>query len=184
MLVIRLYKCTGKEDSKKIDGFRWLEKKKTNSRVRNALWIPNMKKCIALPLTIHIRKKMPWMWFKKALKRHWRPSKKDPILRIFEAWFFRILLSVATDYWRKKKREAVHIEKDEHVLALLNNPQRSFLEIEEIINQLDSPNREIILLKFFEGFTLKEIALILDINENTIKTKMYRSLNELRSLLN
>ena len=42
-----------------------------------------------------------------------------------------------------------------HVLALLNNPQRSFLEIEEIINQLDSPNREIILLKFFEGFTLK-----------------------------
>ncbi|WP_260619281.1 RNA polymerase sigma factor, partial [Klebsiella pneumoniae] len=80
--------------------------------------------------------------------------------------------------------EAVHIEKDEHVLALLNNPQRSFLEIEEIINQLDSPNREIILLKFFEGFTLKEIALILDINENTIKTKMYRSLNELRSLLN
>ena len=72
----------------------------------------------------------------------------------------------------------------EHVLALLNNPQRSFLEIEEIINQLDSPNREIILLKFFEGFTLKEIALILDINENTIKTKMYRSLNELRSLLN
>ncbi|MCB7430265.1 LuxR C-terminal-related transcriptional regulator, partial [Erysipelatoclostridium ramosum] len=51
-------------------------------------------------------------------------------------------------------------------------------------NQLDSPNREIILLKFFEGFTLKEIALILDINENTIKTKMYRSLNELRSLLN
>lgn len=50
------------------------------------------------------------------------------------------------------------------MLALLNNPQRSFLEIEEIINQLDSPNREIILLKFFEGFTLKEIALILEHN--------------------
>ena len=111
--------------------------------------------------------------FEKALKA----IQKGPDIKDFEAWFFRILLSVATDYWRKKKREAVHIEKDEHVLALLNNPQRSFLEIEEIINQLDSP-------KFFEGFTLKEIALILDINENTIKTKMYRSLNELRSLLN
>jgi hypothetical protein len=35
MLVIRLYKCTGKEVPE-IDGFRWLEKKKTNSRVRNA----------------------------------------------------------------------------------------------------------------------------------------------------
>ncbi|MEN2280476.1 RNA polymerase subunit sigma, partial [Enterococcus faecalis] len=85
-----------------------------------------------------------------------------------EACFFRILLYVATDYWVKKKRVAVHIEKDEHVLGLLHTAHRTFFESQEIINQLDSPNRENILLKCFEVFTLKEIGLILDYNENTI----------------
>ena len=59
MLVIRLYKCTGKEVPE-IDGFRWLEKKK-QIRALETLVDTKYEKCIALPLTIHIRKKMPWM---------------------------------------------------------------------------------------------------------------------------
>ncbi|MFT9190353.1 MAG: sigma factor-like helix-turn-helix DNA-binding protein, partial [Liquorilactobacillus sp.] len=49
--------------------------------------------------------------------------------------------------------------------------------------KLDSPEKEIIVLKFFEGFTLEETAIILDMNVNTVKTKMYRALNHLREIL-
>ncbi|MFT8669823.1 MAG: RNA polymerase sigma factor [Liquorilactobacillus hordei] len=57
------------------------------------------------------------------------------------------------------------------------------LELNEVIAKLDSPEKEIILLKFFEGFTLEETAIILDMNVNTVKTKMYRALNRLRQIL-
>ncbi|EOH8762714.1 RNA polymerase sigma factor [Enterococcus faecalis] len=179
MLVIRLYKCTGKEVPE-IDGW----KRKKQIRALETLVDTKYEKMYRIAFNYTHSKEDALDVIQESFEKALKAIQKGPDIKDFDAWFFRILLSVATDYWRKKKREAVHIEKDEHVLALLNNPQRSFLEIEEIINQLDSPNREIILLKFFEGFTLKEIALILDINENTIKTKMYRSLNELRSLLN
>lgn len=182
MLVIRLYKCTGKEVPE-IDVFDGWKRKK-QIRALETLVDTKYEKMYRIAFNYTHSKEDALDVIQESFEKALKAIQKGPDINDFDAWFFRILLSVATDYWRKKKREAVHIEKDEHVLALLNNPQRSFLEIEEIINQLDSPNREIILLKFFEGFTLKEIALILDINENTIKTKMYRSLNELRSLLN
>ena len=40
--------------------------------------------------------------------------------------------------------------------------------------------REIIVLRFFEGFSLKEISGIVGININTVKTRLYKGLEILR----
>lgn len=69
------------------------------------------------------------------------------------------------------------------MFSVTNEKAFTTIDIQSILKQLPSPSREIIILKFFEGFTLKDIASILDMNENTVKTKMYRSLNELREAL-
>ncbi len=61
--------------------------------------------------------------------------------------------------------------------------ETSVAELHMILDKIDSPEKEILILYFFEGFRLKEIATILDMNENTVKTKMYRSLNALRQIL-
>lgn len=102
----------------------------------------------------------------------------------FPAWFYSILIRTAIDHWRKEKRQP-------QLMALEQAPEFSLdeldhldqLEIKQILQQLDSPGREIILLKFFEGFTLKEIAAILELNENTVKTTMYRTLTAIRKIL-
>lgn len=112
--------------------------------------------------------------FQKALISFKRLDKIDH----FEAWFFRILVRTAIDYWRQRKRRPCTSEYQEwHGLEYMHLTETfSYMDLRNLLDLTPSPEREIIVLKFFEGFTIQEIAMILDLNENTVKTKMYRSL--------
>lgn len=119
--------------------------------------------------------------FQKALVSFQKIEKIDN----FQAWFFKILVRTAIDDWRKHKRQPATVEMNDWqgFEYLDKNEKISHLELQSILEQTPSPDREIIVLKFFEGFTLYEIAQILDMSESTVKTKMYRSLNTLRHIL-
>ena len=52
----------------------------------------------------------------------------------------------------------------------------SQLTFMDMINILDEPYRVIIVLRFFEQMPLKDIAQLLELNENTVKTRLYRGL--------
>lgn len=52
--------------------------------------------------------------------------------------------------------------------------------IENLLSKLKGDDREIIVLRYLKDYSLKEIAYIMDIPINTVKTKIYRSLNILR----
>lgn len=119
--------------------------------------------------------------FQKALTAF--PKTKE--IDNFSAWFYRILVRTGIDNWRKIKRtpETINIEKMQHAFEQSDFTLVDQIELQRVLQQLESPGREIILLKFFEGFTFKEIAEILSLNENTVKTTMYRTLNALKELL-
>lgn len=119
--------------------------------------------------------------FQKALLSFPRIEKIDN----FNAWFFQVLIRTAIDHWRQKKRLLGSATYEEWCgLEFFQlHEQVSYLELRDILDNTPSPEREIIILKFFEGFTIHEIAKILDINESTVKTKMYRSLDTFRSIL-
>lgn len=54
------------------------------------------------------------------------------------------------------------------------------LDLRNAINKLSTANKTIVVLRFFEGLELKEIAGIVDKNLNTVKTGLYSSLKKLR----
>ena len=56
----------------------------------------------------------------------------------------------------------------------------SELSFNETIEKLDIKYKEILILRFFENMTLQEISGVLNINENTIKTRLYRALKILK----
>jgi RNA polymerase sigma-70 factor (ECF subfamily) len=93
-----------------------------------------------------------------------------------ETWFIRILLNAANDLRRRQKHEVVMETVPEGVYY----DNHGELEFAWMIGSLQPELREIISLKYYSGYTLNEIAAILDIPEGTVKSRLNRALNFLR----
>ena len=54
------------------------------------------------------------------------------------------------------------------------------LDLKKALNRLEPENRTVIILRYFEDMKIEDIALVVDENVNTVKTRLYRSLKKLR----
>lgn len=97
-----------------------------------------------------------------------------------KTWFYRIVVNTSLDFLRKEGR--VRPTEDE-LLEFLNTQvidhYRDF-DLEEALGKLPDDYRIIVILRYFEELKIKEIAEILNENINTVKTRLYRSLELLR----
>lgn len=64
---------------------------------------------------------------------------------------------------------------------LVSEDDYSKITLMSIISRLDIKYREIIILRFLEDMQLNEIAEITGVNENTVKTRLYRALEKLKA---
>ena len=100
--------------------------------------------------------------------------------KYFKTWFIRILINYCIDQ-RKKNKKTVKLYKDFEDMSF-NYIDK--IEVHDIVNRLKAKYREIILLKYFEELTIREISDVLDIPEGTVKTRLSRGLNKLRKSIN
>ncbi len=102
----------------------------------------------------------------------------------FSSWLFRIAHNIVVDHYRKSKT----IERVEETLpsAEISQEVERLDEKESLlkaINNLKDEHREVIILKFIEGFSNKEIAQIIGKTENAVKLLQFRALKKLREKL-
>jgi RNA polymerase sigma factor (sigma-70 family) len=70
-----------------------------------------------------------------------------------------------------------------------HDPERQFQhsELSEILQkalyELNDDQREVVIMKEYEGLKFREIAEALNISENTVKSRMYYGLDGLRKIL-
>jgi len=102
-------------------------------------------------------------------------------------WLYKIALNKCRTRLKKEKEyspfdESVEIENDEDIEneALWNMERK---RIKDIVFSLPAVYREIIVLYYYEEFSLKEICSILDENENTVKSKLHRGRNKIKQKL-
>lgn len=108
----------------------------------------------------------------------------------FKHWIYRIAHNYCVDHIKKKRIEILE-EKDQLNQKIDNriNIEKDYIKQElndyimNIINKFDNQLREIIILKFYQGLTFKEISHITKIPIRTLKFKSRKALLELGAKL-
>ncbi len=96
-------------------------------------------------------------------------------------WFYRILINESLLYIRKNKKIMQYTLIDEEKAfenyedILIEN-----LDIYHLIQNLKPKIKTVIMLRYFENFKIEEIAQILNVNTNTVKSRLYKGLRELK----
>ena len=96
----------------------------------------------------------------------------------FRAWMFRILSNKCKNRLKEYTRKYVELEDAEEELAHTEEVTES-VYIQKIFGELEETDRFIISLHVFGGYTNREIASILSMNANTVRTRESRALKKM-----
>ncbi len=119
----------------------------------------------------------------------------------FKSWLYTIAVNCCREEVRKKKasrsfslhdlnpgegEESYRWEESHH---RNENPERILRQselsdlLQSCLMQLNPEQREVVIMKEYEGLKFREIAEALNISENTVKSRMYYGLDGLKKIL-
>src|SRR6516162_5864975 len=108
----------------------------------------------------------------------------------FSTWLYKITVNECWDLLRKKKVRPLVYEADlseEQAKQIISSAEKSKDEpdiserlearqrVERLLDGLDERDRLMLILKEVEGFSIEEIAEVLDLNPNTVKVRLFRA---------
>lgn len=118
----------------------------------------------------------------------------------FSTWMYQIALNLCRDQARRKRRwslllaesvefdESLAPERAEGAGGTADPPTRVHRReqreaVMQALGKIPAEQREVLILKEFEGMKFKQIAAILGCPESTVKSRMYYGLSGLRTAL-
>lgn len=112
----------------------------------------------------------------------------------FRAWLYSIAVNRCNDLLRKRKytvllhrrsaEEQDFSERDKNMNSSYGDriDKKTFWkQVKVMLGKLSTMEREVFTLRFMDHRNINEIASILDKNESTVKTHLYRALNKIRA---
>lgn len=90
----------------------------------------------------------------------------------FRTWMVRILIRKCQDILRQRRRV---ISLEEAPEPAGEEPGHARAEFLALLDSLDEKYRTVLLLYYGEGFSVREIAHILNLNQETVKTRLKRA---------
>jgi len=99
-----------------------------------------------------------------------------------ETWIYRIVMNCAVDFLKRNRKEMA-TESLEELHHMETTDKYMDFDTIRALDVLNEKERAVIILRFFEEKKLDEIAAVLGMNGNTVKSILYRSLQKLKAEL-
>jgi RNA polymerase sigma-70 factor, ECF subfamily len=118
-----------------------------------------------------------------SMVRAWRdlPGLRDPDR--FTPWLHRLTVNACLDVARRRRRRSVEVELTPIVMPAVGDETAGVADrelIDDALRQLEPEFRAVIVLHYFLGMPLKDIAVTLRIPVGTVKSRLHRSLRSMR----
>ena len=99
----------------------------------------------------------------------------------FSSWLYRIAHNVCYSRFRKDQGKTF-VELDSN-LGASRMPIENRLAVEKALAELPDDQREVVVLKVYQGLKFDEIAAVQDAPVSTVKSRLYMSFDKLKSVL-
>lgn len=99
----------------------------------------------------------------------------------FSTWITRILINSAIDLLRKKKRVVpINQEVLENTSDTSSFNSDVHIDLLKAMEEIEEKYKTVLLLRFYQDYTVKQIASMLKCPEGTVKTNIRRGLDKLK----
>ena len=93
-----------------------------------------------------------------------------------ETWIYRIMMNEIF----ARYRETENISLDEISVERGKEDEYENFDLQKAIQSLDKEDRTVVVLRYFEDMKLEDIAIVLNENLSTVKSRLYRSMRKLK----
>jgi RNA polymerase sigma-70 factor (ECF subfamily) len=120
----------------------------------------------------------------EALIRAWHdlPGLRDPDR--FDAWLHRLIVNACLDMARRRKRRVIEVELDPIDGPSVGDMSGAIANreiVDAAMQRLDEQGRAIVVLHYFLGMPLTDVAGALGVPIGTVKSRLHRALGEMRA---
>ena len=120
--------------------------------------------------------------------RYWQSMLKGDVFNNERAFLYAVARNLVIDWYRKRKDQSLDASleagidfKGEGSDSVTKDSEIS--EVLAIIQELDAIDREVLLLRYVEGFSPKEISSLLNESTNVISVRIHRALKKVQETM-
>ncbi|MTI67167.1 MAG: sigma-70 family RNA polymerase sigma factor [Firmicutes bacterium] len=102
--------------------------------------------------------------------------------KFFKTWFIRIVINECNMKLRKREK-IMRIDDLSKEKSTKKTNKEEKMDLNNSLNKLSPSDKSLIYMKYYLGYTLKEISELMDLPLSTVKTRIYKNLKLLKKEL-